>query len=73
MAAKTTALKEAMSKTQLIAELADNTGIGKKEVKSVLDELSAIVERHIKKRAVGNFTLPGLLKVKTVKVPARKA
>ena len=32
MAAKTTALKEAMSKTQLISELADSAGIGKKEV-----------------------------------------
>ena len=73
MASKTTTLKEAMSKTQLIAELAENTGLGKNEVKSVLDELSVVVERHVKKSAVGAFTLPGLLKIKTVKVPARKA
>ena len=73
MASKTTALKETMSKTQLIAELAENTGLGKNEVKTVLDELSVVVERHIKKRAVGAFTLPGLLKIKTVQVPARKA
>ena len=73
MASKTTALKEAMSKTQLIAELAENTGLGKNEVKAVLDELSVVIERHVKKRAVGAFTLPGLLKIKTVQVPARKA
>jgi len=73
MASKTTTLKEAMSKTQLIAELAENTGLGKNEVKTVLDELSVVVERHVKKSAVGAFTLPGLLKIKTVKVPARKA
>ena len=32
-----------------------------------------VIERHIKKRAVGEFALPGLLKIKTVKKPARKA
>ena len=40
---------------------------------SVLDELAVIIERHIKKRAVGEFALPGLLKIKTVKKPAKKA
>jgi len=42
-------------------------------VSSVLDELGDIIERHVKKRAVGEFTLPGLLKIKTVKKPAQKA
>ena len=73
MASKSTALREALSKSQLIMELADNTGLGKKEVKSVLDELTSVVERHVRKRAVGSFTLPGLLKIRTIKVPARKA
>ena len=73
MAKKTTALKAAMTKTQLLNELADNTGLAKKDVASVLDELAVQVQRHIKKGAVGQFTLPGLLKIKTVKKPARKA
>ena len=73
MAKKTTALKAAMTKTQLLNELAENTGLAKKDVASVLDELAVQVERHIKKGAVGQFTLPGLLKIKTVKKPARKA
>ena len=73
MASKTTAVREAYTKSQLLTELANNTGLTKKDVAAVLDELDVIVERHIKKRAVGSFTLPGLLKVKTVKVPARKA
>ena len=38
-----------------------------------MDELSVLIERHIKKRAVGEFTLPGLLKIKTIKKPAQKA
>ena len=71
MAKKTTALKEGMTKTQLLAD--ENTGLAKKDVAAVLDELAIVIERHVKKNAVGNFTLPGLLKVKTVKKPARKA
>ncbi len=39
----------------------------------MLDELGVVIERHIKKRAVGEFTLPGLLKIKSVKKPARRA
>ncbi|MGK0169629.1 MAG: nucleoid DNA-binding protein [Gammaproteobacteria bacterium] len=70
---KTTAVREQFTKTQLLGTLAENTGLAKKEVASVLEELSAVMERHLKKRAVGQFTLPGLLKVKTVKKPATKA
>lgn len=70
---KLTAVKEKFTKTQLINELVDKTELSKKEVASVLDELGDIIERHVKKRAVGEFTLPGLLKIKTVKKPAQKA
>ena len=57
---KATALKEAMTKTQLVASLSESTGLTKKDVAAVLDELGLVIERHIKKRAVGTFTLPGL-------------
>ncbi|MFT5376423.1 MAG: nucleoid DNA-binding protein, partial [Candidatus Latescibacterota bacterium] len=73
MSKKTTALKEAMTKTQLLAEISENTGLAKKDVAAVLDDLADQVERHVKKGAIGHFTLPGLLKIKTVKKPARKA
>ncbi len=68
-----TAVKERYTKSQILAELADNTGLNKSQVNNVLDELSVIIEKHIKKRAVGEFALPGLLKIKTVKKPAKKA
>ena len=71
--AKSTAVKEAMTKTQLLAEIAENTEVAKKDVAAVLDELANQIDRHVKKGAVGHFTLPGLLKIKTVKKPARKA
>lgn len=70
---KLTAIRERYTKTELLNELAAKTELSKKDVANVLDELSDIIERHIKKRAVGEFTLPGLLKVKTVKKPAQKA
>ncbi len=73
MSTKASAVKEAMTKTAILAEIAENTGLTRKEVSGVFDELSTVIERHVKKRSVGQFTLPGLLKIKTVKKPARKA
>ncbi len=70
---RNTALKQAMTKTQLLNALSESTELHKKEVALVLDELGLVIERHIKRRAVGTFTLPGLLKIKTVRKPARKA
>lgn len=70
---KVTGIKKAMTKTQVYSEIAENSGLSKKEVAAVFDELGAVVSRHIKKGAAGTFTLPGLLKIKTVKKPARKA
>ena len=72
-AKKLTAVKEKFTKTQILNEIAENTELSKKEVAAVLDSLGDIIERHVKKRAVGEFTLPGLLKIKTVKKPAQKA
>ena len=70
---KTSPVKQAMTKTQVFAEIADSTGLTRKQVASVINELSNLIERHIKKQSGGQFTLPGLLKIKTVKKPARKA
>ena len=70
---KLTAIKERYTKTQILNELSENTELSKKQVIAVLDELAVLIERHIKPRSCGEFTLPGLLKVKTIKKPARKA
>ena len=73
MAKKATAVSTAMTKSQIFAEIADNTGLAKKEIASVFEELGVLIDRHVRKRAIGQFTLPGLLKIKTVKRPARPA
>jgi len=70
---KVTAVAEPMTKTALLAEIAENTGLTKKEVQSVMDELTIAIERHVKKKAVGEFTLPGLMKIVVQSKPATKA
>ncbi len=72
-APKITGVKTKMTKTQILSELAEKTDLSKKQVAAVFDELAILINRHIKKGAVGEFTLPGLLKIKTRKKPATKA
>jgi len=72
-AKKTTAVRERYSKTQIISELAANSNLTRKQVNTLLGELATLVERHVKKRSVGEFVLAGLIKIHTVKRPAKKA
>ena len=67
------AIQKKFTKTEILNEIAQGTDLSKKQVSAVLDELSVVIERHICKRAVGEFTLPGLLKIKSVVRPARPA
>ncbi|QQD17581.1 HU family DNA-binding protein [Spongiibacter nanhainus] len=70
---KMTAISEKMTKTQILNEIATNTDLSRKQVESVLGELEVLIERSIKKRSLGEFTIPGLMKITTVKKPATKA
>ncbi len=72
-AKKLSAVKEPMTKTQIMTEIAENTELTKKQVSAVFDELGDLVERHVKKRGPGQFTLPGMMKVTVVRKPATKA
>ncbi|MDT8383480.1 MAG: HU family DNA-binding protein [Gammaproteobacteria bacterium] len=65
-------VKEPMTKTALFASIAETTTLSKKDVANVFDALADIINGHIKKGAAGTFTLPGLMKVKTVRKPATK-
>jgi nucleoid DNA-binding protein len=70
---KVTVVKEPMTKAAIMAEITGNTGLTKKQVASVFDELGIIIERHIKKRSPRQFTLPGLLKIEVKRKPKTKA
>jgi len=70
---KAPAISTKMTKSQILASVAESTGLSKKQVGAVMDEVHTLMERSIKKRGVGEFTVPGIMKITTVKKPARKA
>lgn len=72
-AKKLTAISERYTKSQIVTEIATKTDLSKNQVDAVLNELGDLIERHIKKRACGEFVLPGIFKVTTQKKPATKA
>lgn len=73
MAKKLAPVKEKSSKTQILDTIATSTGLSRKQVGTVIESLSEVIEAHVKKNAVGEFVLPGLLKITTVRKPAVKA
>lgn len=73
MAKKTAAIKDRFSKTQILDQIAASTELSRKQVAAVLESLTDVIESHLNKRAVGEFVLPGLLKITTVRKPAVKA
>ena len=64
-------IKAALNKTTLIAHLSENSGVEPKAVKAVLAALEATTLASMNKKGIGEFTLPGLLKVVAQKVPAK--
>jgi nucleoid DNA-binding protein len=66
-------IKEPYTRSATLTHLADNTGLTKKQVASVLEELKNVIEGHVKNGGARVFTLPGLLKIKVTRKPATKA
>jgi nucleoid DNA-binding protein len=66
-------VKDRLSKTQIVDQIAGDTQLTRKQVAAVIDSLGEVIEAHVKKNAVGEFVLPGLLKINTVRKPAVKA
>lgn len=61
--------KKALTKTQLIAHLAEKTELPRKKVTEILDEVLAVAYKEAKKDH--GFTLPGLGKLVVTKRKAR--
>ena len=66
-------IKDPMTKSSMLSSISESTGLTKKQVSSVMDSMSAIINGHIKKGGAGTCTIPGLMKVKTIRKPATKA
>lgn len=72
-AAPTKPMKEALTKSALVNLIAEENGLTRDVAKGVLATIENVMMGSIHPRGVGEFTLPGLLKISLRKVPARKA
>jgi nucleoid DNA-binding protein len=66
-------VSKAYTKGQLFTTLAGSTGLQRKEVSTLFDDLGTVIAAHLKKQGPGQFTLPGLLKITIKHKPATKA
>src|SRR5580700_8740382 len=66
-------IKETLTKSALINLLAEQNDIPRKTAIGVFNTLESVMFGSVHPRGVGEFTLPGLLKITLRKVPARKA
>src|ERR1043165_6707128 len=57
-----------MSKTEFIEAIASESGLEKKQVNAMLDAMNNVVYRE--RKAAHEVTIPGLLKLSSVKKPA---
>jgi nucleoid DNA-binding protein len=71
--AKKAATIKAATKGEIYTKLATSTGLTKKQVSTVFDELTKMIGNELGKKGPGLFQMPGLLKLKVVRKPATKA
>jgi nucleoid DNA-binding protein len=65
--------KKAPSKSEVMNNIAEETGLNKKQVSAVLDALSNEIKKSLSSKGPGIFAIPGLVKIEKKKVPARPA
>ncbi|MCS7237376.1 MAG: HU family DNA-binding protein [Thermoguttaceae bacterium] len=70
--AKAQPTKKALTKSQLIANLAEATGLTKKDIDAVFNALQEEIRKCLTK-GPEVFVLPGLLKIEKRRIPARPA
>jgi nucleoid DNA-binding protein len=71
--AKKAATVKAATKGEVFTKLATASGLTKKQVSTVFDELTKMIGNELGKKGPGLFQVPGLLKLKVVRKPATKA
>ncbi len=73
VAPKVAPVKEALTKSALVNLIAEQNDLTRAVASGVLATIEGAMTGSIHPRGVGEFTLPGLLKISLRKVPARKA
>ena len=64
-------IKETLSKTGLLAHIAEVSAVELKHVRQVIAALEHAIVASVSKKGAGSFVLPGFLKINAVKVPAK--
>jgi len=70
---KLPSITQPYTKGSIVKTIADLSCTSRKDTAMVFENLSKLIEGHIKTRGPGVFTLPGLLKIIVIKKPARPA
>jgi nucleoid DNA-binding protein len=66
-------IKSVLTKSQLVAHLADAAKVAAKDVRALLAALEETIHASINKKGPRTFVLPGLLKITVTNVPAKPA
>jgi nucleoid DNA-binding protein len=67
-------IKEKQTKAQIVVLIAEETGLTRAQVVSVIDTLADVAKRHLAKKGSGEFAVPSLgVKLRRAKKPAQKA
>ena len=61
------------TKGEIYGDIAEKTGLSKKQVSEVFDAMTEVIGKELGKKGPGLFIIPGLLKIKVVSKPATKA
>ncbi len=69
---RTTEIK-ARTKSQIFGNISDKTGLTRKEVSGVFEEMATMIKKDLGRSGPGTFTVPGLMKIKKVHKPRRAA
>ena len=67
------AVKRPTTKAETFTYIADKTGLTKKDVSAVFENLNTLIKRDIRRTGPGMYTLPGLMKIKVVRKPATRS
>jgi nucleoid DNA-binding protein len=73
MAQKKTASGKPMSKSEIVAGIAETTGLAKKQVSSVFEAMTGQISKSLGRSGSGVYTVPGLMKLVVIRKPATKA
>jgi nucleoid DNA-binding protein len=64
---------KSMTKSAVLQELAAKTDLTRKQMSDVFEALTNLIKGQLGKKGPGQFTIPGLIKLRLVKKPPTKA